>query len=241
MQADVAPSPCGAQATARADAEPHATITQGSTETDVHKVVITLPAWAARLEARSLAEYDHVLAFVVRTRAALALLLLVAWPCAVGAKWISPSISSRLQCDNPVVAPALNWGLAFGLIAWLYCCVYGVCASAWRSRPASRRLADIVTAGVFADLPLAFLAMSAATALEIAAPMAGNQGRAAATLMWLAFLAFLVAAVLSLVVFRGRHLVAQSQLSPAVAAAAADAAAEVAADARADARAVSLA
>ncbi len=235
MQADDAPSPGGAQATARTDAEPHATIPPGSTETDAHKVVITLPAWAARLEARSLAEYDHVLAFAVRTRAALALLLLVAWPCAAGAISISSSYS------EPVVDPALSWGLAFGLLAWLYCCVHGVCALAWRSRPASRRLADIVTAGVFADLPLAFLAMSAATALEIAAPMAGNPGRAAATFMWLAFLAFLVAAVLSLVVFRGRHLVARSQLSPAVADAAADAAAEVAADARADARAVSLA
>jgi hypothetical protein len=33
--------------------------------------------------------------------------------------------------------------------------IYGLCASAWRSRPASRQLADIVTAGVFVDAPLA--------------------------------------------------------------------------------------
>jgi hypothetical protein len=205
-------------------APPGASSTRSQTQ-----VVLTMPSWTRKLgynfSVRSLGEYHEVLNFVLYARVALAVLLLISWACAASAV-------SQLQPFGIGLSP-LNWGLAFGIISWLYVVAHGICAFLSLGSNRSEGLLKFVATGIYADLAFVFLSMSAFTSLaDVSAGSGWGTPGAAAAFMFFSWLVWLYVLPLSWIVSKDRRVVreaaqGQSQPSPPTAAAPGSAVAQI--------------
>ncbi len=191
------------------------------------QVVLTMPSWTRKVgynfSVRSLGEYHEVLNFVLYARVALAVLLLISWACAA---------SAVSQLQGFYSSSGLNWGLAFGIISWLYVVAHGLCAFLSLGSNRSEGLLKFVATGIYADLAFVFLSMSAFTSLaDVSAGGWGTPG-AAAAFMFFSWLVWLYVLPLSWIISKDRRVVreaaqGQSQPSPPTAAAPGSAVAQI--------------
>ena len=192
------------------------------------QVVLTMPSWTRKVgynfSVRSLGEYHEVLNFVLYARVALAVLLLISWACAA---------SAVSQLKGAISLSGLNWGLAFGIISWLYVVAHGLCAFLSLGSNRSEGLLKFVATGIYADLAFVFLSMSAFTSLADVSAVGGwGTPGAAAAFMFFSWLVWLYVLPLSWIISKDRRVVreaaqGQSQPSPPTAAAPGSAVAQI--------------
>lgn len=170
-------------------------------------------------------EVKRVVNFLLGARVLQFILLLISWACAASSLSKLNNLLDLLpdsirDTTDPSISP-LTWGLALGIIAWFFVIAHGVLgflALGTTNETVSRLFAHLGAAG---DLVLAFLSMSAFTALAVFGNSSASvsasvdafpefdfapAANAAAAFMFFAFLTFVYTSILSLIIYKDRGI-----------------------------------
>lgn len=165
-------------------------------------------------------EVKRVVNFLLGARVLQFTLLLISWACAASSMSTVNNLLDLLpksirDTTESSFSP-LSWGLALGIIAWFFVIAHGVlgfAALGTTNETVSRLFAHLGAAG---DLVLAFLSMSAFTALAVFGNSSSSvdipeynfasAANAAAAFMFFAFLTFVYTSILSLIIYKDRGI-----------------------------------